>query len=456
MRLRATIRMFTRRAASIVLLLMLGLAGGAATLWMSTPRYDATATALITLRPAGTPYEALAGTVYASTRIASYAEVAVSPAVLDTVIARLRLETTAEELAQRITTSVDVTALTIDIVASSTTARESTAIANAVARQLGRLVEFTLEANSTTGGSVIAITVVRPAAPPADPAYPLPLPTLGLGLAAGVIMALGVTVLREVGERSVRTVAELRELSSLPVLGRISHDRRYRRGTPLLDSRRAAKHHRELETLRTSLRFARFEARSHSTLIAGADRQAGATAVATGLATVMASAGASTVLVDANLSAPAIAASLGLRSENGLTDLILESRDYRSALQPVPENDGLWMLSAGSRVPNPHDLLASPRFEALVRALEQDFDEVVIDAAAAGEHLQAATIAASVGASVLVVGLRSSTRDAVTRALRALAVSASPIAGIAVTRVRAGSRDEGHRVPEARAEVMAQ
>ena len=90
MKLRAALAIFTRRTASIVLLLVLGVLGGAATLITATPRYDATATVLLAVRPAGTPYEALSGSVYATTRITSYAEVARSPAVLTPVILRTR------------------------------------------------------------------------------------------------------------------------------------------------------------------------------------------------------------------------------------------------------------------------------------------------------------------------------------------------------------------------------
>ena len=445
MKLRAVVSIFTRRTASIVLLLVLGLLGGAVTLLTSTPRYDATSTVLLVVRPAGTAYEALSGSVYATTRITSYAEVARSPAVLTPVILELGLDQTADQLAARLSTAVDIEGLTIDLTVASRFATEASDIANAVSRQLARVVEQQLDRHSTTNGSVLDVTVVREAAPPQDVAYPLPLPTLGLGFAAGLIMAIGVTLLREVGERAVRSVAEIAELSDLPVLGRIRFDTHHTGIGPILQSHGGDEHAREFEIIRTGIRYSRFESRRHSTLVTAPDHGSGSTTVAVALGMATANAGHRTVLVDANLISPALAPTLGLRPVSGVTDVIVRRYDYGELLHPVAGCPGLWVIGAGDPVPNPHDLLASPRFALLITQLEQDFDEVIIDSAPIGEYLQSATVAELVGSSVLVVGIGSSTRAHVTRAVRALQSAGTPIAGMVVNRLRSRGRDEGNR-----------
>lgn len=445
MKIRAAVSIFTRRTASIVVLLVLGLLGGAFTLLTSTPRYDGASTVLLVVRPAGTAYEALSGSVYATTRITSYAEVARSPAVLAPVILKLGLDLTPDQLAARVTTEVDIEGLTIDIIVASRFATEASDIANAVAQQLALVVEQQLDRHSTTNGSVLDVTIVREALPPRDVAYPLPIPTLGLGLAAGLIMAIGVTLLREVGERAVRSVAELSELSDLPVLGRIGFDTHHDGFGPILNSARGHEHAREFEIIRTGIRYSRFESRRHSTLVTAPDHGSGSTTVAVALGMATSSAGHRTVLVDANLGAPALAPTVGLQPVSGVTDVIVRRYEYRDLVHPVPGCPDLWVLGAGDPVPNPHDILASPRFALLITELEQDFDEVIIDSAPIGETLQSATVAELVGATVLVVGIGSSTRAHVTRAVRGLQSVSTPIAGMVVNRVRSRGRDEGTR-----------
>lgn len=454
MKLRAIARIFTRRTASILLLLALGALGGVATLVTATPRYDATATVLLVVRPAGTPYEALAGTVYASTRIASYGEVALSPVVLTPVIQRLDLDLSADELAARVKPTIDVKGLRIDLVASSADPTEASDIANAVAAQLAIVVEEQLEANSTSQGSVLDLRVIREALPPTEAAYPLPAPSIVLGLAVGALMALGVTLLREVGERAVRTVGELRDLTELPIIGRIGTVR-HRANRPLEALARDPGHAREFESLYTAVRFSRFESPARSTLVTAPDSGSGSTTVAVSLAMVMARAGHRTVLVDANLTAPGVADYFDRGPAGGVSDVVIRRIDYRQLLPQVPGHTNLWVLGAGARVPNPHDVLASPRFARLIQQLELAFDEVVIDSAPIGEHLQSATVAESAGASVLVVGMRSSTRDHVSRAIRALEAASSPIAGIVVNRIRTRGRDEGHLSQELGRKVLA-
>jgi Mrp family chromosome partitioning ATPase len=56
-------------------------------------------------------------------------------------------------------------------------------------------------------------------------------------------------------------------------------------------------------------------------------------------------------------------------------------------------------------------------------------------------------VAELVGSSVLVVGIGSSSRAHVTRAVRALRSASTPIAGIVANRLRSRGRDEGLRAP---------
>ena len=258
-------------------------------------------------------------------------------------------------------------------------------------------------------------------------------------------MAIGVTLLREVGERAVRSVAELGEITDLPVLGRIGFDGRHDGFGPILDSPNGSDHAREFEITRTAVRYARFESHRNSTLVTAPDRASGSTTVALGLGMTTAAAGHRTVLVDAHLDAPSARDRVGLSPVSGVTDVVVRRYEHGELVHPVPGRPNLWMIGAGDHVPNAHDILASTRFALLITQLEHEFDEVIIDSAPIGENLQSATIAEIVGSTVLVVGIGSSSRAHVSRAVRALQSITTPIAGIVVNRVRSRGRDEGNR-----------
>lgn len=192
---RTLLRQHGRRVAAVLVLTVLGGLGGLVTALTATPRYDAVATVLVTVRATGTPYDALAGSLYATSRITSYAAVAQTPVVLDPVVDELGLTVSAAQLARRVRAQVDANGLTIDLICSGPSAAGARELANAVATSLAGVVENQLEADSTSTGSVVGVTTVRPAVRPSAPAFPVPLTSVGTGVLAGLVFGVGVALL---------------------------------------------------------------------------------------------------------------------------------------------------------------------------------------------------------------------------------------------------------------------
>ncbi len=65
------------------------------------------------------------------------------------------------------------------------------------------------------------------------------------------------------------------------------------------------------------------------------------------------------------------------RNEVGLSDVLQGETSLQSAIRQV--NSHLWVLPAGHEPPSPLALLRSPKMQALMRAVAQNFDAVIID-----------------------------------------------------------------------------
>jgi capsular exopolysaccharide synthesis family protein len=85
------------------------------------------------------------------------------------------------------------------------------------------------------------------------------------------------------------------------------------------------------------------------------------------------------LLIDADLRRPSIAATLGLETSPGLTDVLSSDQlELAAVAQPV-QSLPLWAVTSGTPGSAIHRLLRSPRFDGLIQRARQDFDVVIVD-----------------------------------------------------------------------------
>jgi len=158
-----------------------------------------------------------------------------------------------------------------------------------------------------------------------------------------------------------------------------------------------------LRSLRTSLHFARLEAKNNILMISGASPEAGKTFVSGNLATVIAQGGQRVLLIDGDMRKGALHKVMGGRPENGLSDLISGQASLEQVVRPVNGVEGLHFISRGSVPPNPSELLMGERFEKLVEHFSSNYDLVLIDTPPILAVTDAAIIGHHAGTSLLVI-----------------------------------------------------
>jgi Mrp family chromosome partitioning ATPase len=124
----------------------------------------------------------------------------------------------------------------------------------------------------------------------------------------------------------------------------------------------------------------------------------------------------SVVLVDANLRSPSIHAAFGLQNTDGLSDVLKDGGDIEPLLRPTGF-EGLSLITAGPQVSNPADLLIGDGLARLVKALEAQFDHVIIDGPAVMDLADAPLVASTVEGVVFVVASRAVPATAIRAAL---------------------------------------
>lgn len=157
-----------------------------------------------------------------------------------------------------------------------------------------------------------------------------------------------------------------------------------------------------LRSLRSELLLRYFSRGEHLSLaVIGSEDDEGIALTAANLAVSFAQLGKRTLLVEGNLRLPQLHSLFGQDERNpGLSDLIA----VRTPVEPVGITDlgSLWVLAAGTPVPNPQELLASRNYAKSLHDLSPHFDVIIINTPPLNHIADARLIAAHSGAALLV------------------------------------------------------
>jgi tyrosine-protein kinase Etk/Wzc len=271
--------------------------------------------------------------------------------------------------------------------------------------------------NIARAGTVGNVRVIdRAATDTAKPVWPRKILLVFGATLFGGLLAVGFVFLRQMLNRGVEDPAAIERLG-LPVyvsiprselqrertLLRVRHRRTVGRQNLLAAGAPTDLAVEALRSLRTSLHFARLEAKNNLLLISSSSPGVGKSFVASNLAAVIAQAGQRVLLIDADMRKGTLHKTVGGAPERGLSELISGQAELPEVLRNVDGISKLFFLSRGKIPPNPSELLMHARFTSLLEGLKSRFDLIIIDTPPILAVTDAAVIGHHVGTSLLVV-----------------------------------------------------
>jgi chain length determinant protein tyrosine kinase EpsG len=156
----------------------------------------------------------------------------------------------------------------------------------------------------------------------------------------------------------------------------------------------------------------------------------GRTYVAANLAAAFSQLGNRTLLIDADLRSGRLDRLLRLDTGTGLSHVLAGFADAADALQRVNGLGSLWLMPAGALPPNPVELLQRPAVEALLAAMREKFDFVVLDTSAASRGPDCRVVAARCSASLVLARRNEARLEELQRLVDALERGPARIAGV--------------------------
>jgi len=154
-------------------------------------------------------------------------------------------------------------------------------------------------------------------------------------------------------------------------------------------------------------------------VVTSANPRDGKTTVASNIAIALAQSGQRVLLIDADLRRPCIHKAFDLDNRTGLTNTLVGDKTLGEVTCDVGI-DNLSVVACGPLPPNPAELLYTKQFSRLLEEAESRYDRVIFDSPPLRAVTDAAILAQQCGGTLLVVRSRSTTRDAVSAAIRSL------------------------------------
>lgn len=262
---------------------------------------------------------------------------------------------------------------------------------------------------------------------PLDPKIKL---YLGLGGMLGLLLGTGAALLVDKLRNVYYTAKDLKDTTTLPLLGAIPFIKELATSTNGNQSLNRSLFFEVFRSLYTNILLLGSDSPIRSLVISSATQGEGKSTVAIQLAQAAAAMGQRVLLVDADLRFPTLHKLVGSMNIQGLTDVISRDLDWHNVIEKSPQEENLYIISAGQVPPDPIRLLASQKMQDLMNELQTSFDLVIYDTPNLLSVADANLLAAHTNGMILVTELGKLKRTAFQQALEELQIAGTPVLGM--------------------------
>lgn len=418
-----------------VLVVVAGLLGAvlAGVLALTTKEsYRATNSVYISSQRGQTVQELVQGSTYTQDQVESFSRLATMPVVLEPVIKKLGLNTTAGSLATQVSANIPLNTVIIEITVTSGSPQDAARISNAVSKSLGTEVERLAPPGPNNRPSVV-LNTVSAATEPRAPFAPNTRLYVIAGAVLGILLAVLYVLVREVLDTRIRRDRDVHRVADTPVLASLARLSGQRAASSVMITAPQSTAAESYRLLRTNLEFMEVDARLRTVVISSPAAGEGKTSTAVALALAVAESGARVLLVDADLRRPGVADRLQIESSVGLSSVLIEQATLQEAVVRVETID---VLPSGPVPPNPNQLLNSSAAENVLTELARSYDLIVVDSPPLLPVTDTLPLSKLADGTILVVRAGATRRAQLRDAIEALNTINAVLLGVAINGVR--------------------
>ena len=256
---------------------------------------------------------------------------------------------------------------------------------------------------------------------------------IGLACLLGLVFGIGLALLIEFLDDRIRRPEEAETVLELPILGLLpwieGRESAHKRLVVLEDPRSPVTE--SYRALQTYTRLADPGCEQQCIMITSPGPKEGKSTVLANLAITSAQLGKRTLVIDTDLRAPSQHINFDRPNLMGIYDVVFEGLSVDEAIQPT-DVDHLDILCTGPVPPDPVQTLHSEAFKKLLERLRKDYDAIFFDSPPINLFTDAAVLGRMMDSVLLVVDVRSTTRNGTLMAKDLLIKARVPLRGMVV------------------------
>ena len=290
-------------------------------------------------------------------------------------------------------------------------------------KQHDSVVQRSRELDSLSGNKdKNEVRIIEPANLPQFPIRPNKKMILMASIAAGVALSVGLIWLLVQLDTTIKSVDQAERLLGLPVLGAVPRNKLIKdgKGRLFISDDPQSLCAEAFRSMRASLGLLGREEDRKVVFFTSAVPSEGKSFCCVNYAVAYAQQGKRTLIIDFDLRKPTLGESFGVEGEHaGVSDVLLGKAQMEACVQKT-RFDNLFLLTAGTTVPNPAELLSGQWTKKLIQEASAKFDHVVLDSAPVNAVSDALLIVKEAHTVCLVANARKTSYRVVLRALEML------------------------------------
>jgi capsular exopolysaccharide synthesis family protein len=277
------------------------------------------------------------------------------------------------------------------------------------------------------------IEILNTAEPARRPSKPSFLLNSIFSVVFGLVLGVGVALVLEYFDMSLRDVADIEDRLKIPVLGIIPHNR-----DPMGPGKDDPEEAEPYRVLHTNVNLALKPGQCSVLVMFSAGPAEGKSTTICRLAHLMGSCGEKVLLIDGDLRRPAQHHLANCPRAPGLSDVLSGKCDFDAAVRPAIA-PGLDLLPSGGIPGFTLSLLYAARLRDLLASLRGRYDRIMVDSPPIIGVSDASVLAGVSDGAILLIQHRRNPASMVLRAQQTIATLKTPLLGAILTQVPKGS-----------------
>jgi capsular exopolysaccharide synthesis family protein len=442
--LRDFLKLVRARWITVAVTTVVAVLAAVAVTLLTTPLYEASTRLFVSTAAGGDSLsDKYQGTLDSQQRVLSYTDLLMGRTLAQRTVDKLGLNMSADALQANVKATAKPDTVLIDVSVLDASPVRARDIANTLSDEFVGMAKE-LETPEDGSPANVRVVVEQRASIPDAPVTPNTTRNIALGLLVGVVLGVGLALVRHYLDNTVKDHQTLEEITGVGLVGSIPLDKERRKVAAISFDGNKSAIAEAFRKLRTNLQFLAVDNPPRVIVVTSSLPNEGKTITAINLALALAEAEHNVLLVDGDLRRAMLGKYLNAVGSVGLSTVLSGAASLPEVLQQTgfPR---LSVLTSGAIPPNPSELLGSMAAKKFLAEMRAQFDYVIVDSSPLLAVTDAAILAANSDGVLIMARFGQSKRQQLTQAVGNLEDVGAPLLGAVFTMTPArGSGSYGY------------